>query len=167
MNILELQKEARSALPLMPSEIFELWLDERIQALGWPPYGSRWEGILHNQPLSIWKKIHWEKKEIPLSLQIFDKNSQYFIKAIQDGAVGNTNYVTQLTGNSGLRMKSIYKYINEYGTTPNSIIIIKGQQNYILADGCHRMAVLSLLQNSPEDFKKLNAVHSVWMGTLK
>lgn len=164
MNNSSPYQEARSTLKNMPPELFDVWLDERIEKLGWPPCGTRWDGLLRNRPLSYWQGLHWTKELIPLSIDIFDSESQYFISMLIDGAVDNSNYVTQLTGNSGPRIKSIYKYIEKTGTLPNSIIIVQNQTSYTLVDGCHRMAILSTLQAHPDQSPPLQASHSVWIG---
>ncbi|MGC1320917.1 MAG: hypothetical protein WA849_01920, partial [Candidatus Udaeobacter sp.] len=60
--LLEAKRAARSMFPLMPEEVFELWLDERIESNGWPPSGDRWRGALCELSTTTWSAMEWEKK---------------------------------------------------------------------------------------------------------
>jgi hypothetical protein len=60
-------QQAHAFFPKMPEQLFSLWLDERIEANGWPPTTARWQQVLCFKSLRFWQGLNWKKGELDLA----------------------------------------------------------------------------------------------------
>lgn len=163
MNKSEAHQAARAALPKVPEEVFSLWLDERIDVLGWNPLHPRWRGLLRNRPLVYWHNLNWQKLDIHLQVSQLNPECQGILSQLLAGLAGLPSIVTAITGNSHARVRNILQYMRANGTWPNSIILANEGTCYLVADGFHRLAAFSKIQ-CPGSGTFLRHYHSAWIG---
>lgn len=135
--------------------------------MGWPPHGSRWDGIFWNKPISFWQNLKWEKKELKLTFQMVGPKSQKIIYNLMRGIGGQPNALTSFIGNSGKRAISIYRYLKETGKLPNSIILFSNDSLLEVADGFHRLTVLFMLQEDIDEATTMSETQSAWLGSMQ
>jgi len=164
MNKSQAHNAARATLPNVPEEVFSLWLDERIDVLGWDPLHPRWQGLFRNRPIAYWRNLPWHKLDIPLQINQLNPECQGILSQLLAGLAGLPSQVTAVTGNSPARVGSILRYMQTHGTWPNSIILVTEGTFYLVADGFHRLAAFVRIQSAPMSGALLRPVHSAWIG---
>lgn|GEM_PF-1377939 len=138
--------QARVLFPNIPEEIFTLWLDDRIEANGWPPITSVWDAAFRYKDLRFWHRLDWSKRTIKLDLQDFTRLSQEIInKLIEANFLGRPNDLSACMGDASRRkLKSILEYMTLNQTLPGSIILFRDGHLYEIVDGSHRLAAFFL-----------------------
>jgi hypothetical protein len=173
MNALHLDKcisEARKTFTKMPEEVFQ-WLDKRIESLGWPPAGEKWNGVLRNRSIFEWRAMNWRKQSIHFDLKQFTCGTLEIIDCLLSANfLGENNQMSQMGVESRKRIDSILDYAREHGRLPPGMIFIKDGKNYEIVEGCHRLTVYAALtrhsQFIPEPVPLLNPTHECWIGYL-
>lgn len=158
---------AREALPNIPEEAFSLWLDGRIKACGWPPYGKEWQNFLCNYPLDFWQNLHWRKDAIPLTYNMLAPVSQEHVRGLIDTNInGNRNAYTEYIPDSEQRFKSIMRYVLENKALPGTLVLLAENGLYQVIEGCHRVSVLVAMQQF-EGSQPLCPPHvTAWVGYI-
>ena len=158
-------KQARTLLPCMPEEIFELWFDGRIRANGWPPFSPTWQGALRNRPISEWMKYHWKRELIKLEINRFTDMAKDIIYGLIEAKILNIpNEYSSYPKDSRERMTSIIEYIKMNRSLPKPIILLKDGPQYEIVDGSHRLAIYFALRSNEINDGFLATDQDAWVG---
>jgi hypothetical protein len=138
-------QEARKLFPNMPEEIFELWLDERIDDLGWPIEGTTWENVLRNKSLDYWQRIKWRKQRLLIEdLESFTECSKNLMAGLSRSVfLKMDNEHRRVMGDvSDEKVKKIRNHLAENSVLPGELILIIDDGKYEIVDGSHRLVTL-------------------------
>jgi hypothetical protein len=161
MNAFE---KARSLFPDMPAEIFDLWLDDRIRGLGWPPLSAAWRCVLCERSIEQWASLKWARQCVPLNRFVFASSSGRVI----DGVIAayfyqiENAYRRELGDDLFDKMTRINDYWKQHRMLPSTPILLKRDRFYDLVDGCHRISYLIYLQKSDI---ATEYTHECWIGS--
>jgi hypothetical protein len=139
---------ARSALPLFPPEVFDLWLNDRIKQNGWPPSGIEWEGFLFDEPLDFWGQLKWSKERVALNADKLSKRSRRTAELLYEASVlKQDNILSQYIPNTRERFASVMAYALQHQALPGTLVLLQRDGSYDVVEGNHRAAVLLGLQS--------------------
>ena len=157
--------EARRLLPQMPEEIFRLWLDGRIEANGWPPFGSIWENTLRNHPLPVWQCFQWKKEMLRLNLDNLSPATLEIVCGLARAYTDNIqNAYTIYVEDSHERFALIENYMRQHQQLPSTLIFLTDKSTFDVVDGCHRLAVFFSWRNNPEFRDLISGSQIAWVG---
>jgi TPR repeat protein len=160
--------EVRRLLPQMPEEIFQLWLDGRIEANGWPPFGSIWENTLRNHPLLVWQRFQWKKEMLRLNLDNLSPATLEIVCGLARAYSDNShNTYTRYVGDSHERFASIENYMRQHRQLPSTLVFLSDKSIFDVVDGCHRLAVFFSWRNNPEFRDLISDGQIAWVGYRK
>ncbi len=164
----EAQAQARRILRHMPEEVFELWFDERVSSLGWPPAGTRWDGVLREMSLSQWRQLRWTKQPVVLDQSQLHPGTIHIINGLTEAYfVGIPNaYSADMGTGSIVKLQRILQYIGEYHQLPSTLIFVKKGHLYDIVDGCHRLTAYLNLRAIPAADEQLPDAQVSWVGAI-
>lgn len=115
-------RSARRVLPLLPEEVFTLWLDAAIAEHGWPPSGEQWSRVLLRRPISFWQTIRWTKRSIDISRANLAADTRYPARALAMAAFeGRPSKYAELAAASSERLARIAKQAQTLSALPGSL----------------------------------------------
>jgi hypothetical protein len=171
MTLDEALSDARATFPTFPTEIFSLWLDDRIKKNGWPPVGLEWDGFLFGESITYWQGLRWNERCISLSPSELGPKSLQIALQIMEAAMGRKNLISMYIPNTTERFESCARYIAEQRTLPGKILLLEGPEGYDVVEGNHRVAALLALlpqlnatSSSPVSFQAFVATSGAFHG---
>lgn len=164
---------ARSLLPDMPDEVFDIYIEPLIQAHGWPftfleevptsPEASRWFQMFDRQSLKTISDLSWERHTTRFSFTAFHPRSQDVITAIIEHH-SNIRFHAAIANVADTRNKFLRArdYIARTGTMPVPVIL---QQDPLglglrILDGNHRLAAMASFPNAEA------GIVDCWIGSF-
>ena len=159
--------QARETFDNFPEEIFELWLDDRIKAKGWPPSGLEWRSFLYDKSIEYWQDVTWKKAKITFSFKDFSDISQKTITDLIDTNVyGINNKFTYYIKDSKPRFTSCFNFIQKNKKLPNTVLLLKEQNFYHIVDGNHRLSALFLFHDNDKLKSFAPDKFDAWIGEI-
>lgn len=162
--------EARHLFPNIPEEVFQLWLDGRIEANGWPPTTQVWKAALGNRSIAFWQSLTWSKKIVRLIFDHFSERSRLILQEIFEACAYNApNRVNQYMGDqSSRKYVSLLKYIVDNHqmkqNLPKPPILLLDGNFYEIADGNHRLSLFFFFRSQSSTKDILDEEQLVWIG---
>ncbi len=140
---------ARKTFPGFPSQVFELWLDDRVREKGWPPQGIEWWSFLAGESIEYWQALTWSLELVRLKAEELTEESWGAIHAMIGVSLqGKTNAVSAYLPDTKIRFESMLAYACEHGVIPCPVILLKKATGYHIVDGHHRIAVVLAMQHA-------------------
>jgi len=157
---------AHMALPKVPEEVFDLWLNQRIENNGWPPVGPTWHKVLGRMPLQDWQQLTWRKATVNLDSAPFTSNTQ----AILNGLIGanfhgELDEYTKMLAHSQRKIMNISRYMAAHRKLPSKLIFVVRQDGLELIDGFHRLATYFFRKPSAVLNPPVSSEAAAWIGT--
>jgi hypothetical protein len=136
---------------------------------GWPPPDPlgdhRWNRLFGGRPLSWWKEVTWEKRQITCDLAKFSAKARTDVNGIiSELASHKADAVTKR------RHDHAFHWTLNNSTFPKPILVMLIEDGYSILDGSHRMAAFSNLQRAPAEkfeqlkLKKASLVQEAWVA---
>lgn len=133
-------QRARLDLPNVPEEIFRIWLDQVLEARGWPPAGAEWEEILLGRPLEFWRELKWTRELLPLApSELGPRSLEAGLRVVDADLLGNGEPPSP---ESTERLDALCEFIDARGTLPAPLILVSTLDGYEVADGRRRLAAM-------------------------
>jgi hypothetical protein len=159
-------------LPGWPEDVVEQWLHYFANEpdCGWPPPeplgDHRWGRLLGGRPLSWWKSVTWDQKQLNCTLAALSAKTRGDVLDIaQEFNDGSASAITKK------RVARSWVYIKDNGVFPRCPLMFKTADGWSLVDGNHRMAAFEIVQSLPEGElekigkKKPSRDQDVWVAT--
>ena len=161
-------EQARALFPLMPEEVFRLWMDERIESNGWPPDTGTWEAALRFRSVGYWQKLHWQKKGVLLIPESLSGETRRIIRSLYQGVFsGIPTEETRYVGDSRERITGTMRYIAQHGRLPSCLIFLEEDGVYEIVDGCHRLTAFFVCHSDPEFKNRPSQTQEAWVGSVR
>lgn len=161
----EAKSQARRLLPQMPEEIFQLWLDGRIEANGWPPVGDVWDAALRHRSFQIWQRLQWRKELLHLDLIRMHPATVEIVQSLSQAYFdGMPNSYSAYLGDSRPRFTSIMNHVQRHRQLPSVLIFLADDSLYDVVDGCHRLALFFRLRRDTKFQNLLSDTQIAWIG---
>jgi hypothetical protein len=130
----------RAAAPEWPPEATDCWLFEIAKGKdkGWPP-NQNWYYVLGRRSFDQWLLVHWERRSLPLTRDIFSDMANRQISGIIGAMAGETNIYSNLY-RSKERFQAQLGYVVHNGTYPRAPILMPSGGHFDIVDGNHRLA---------------------------
>jgi hypothetical protein len=158
----KLEIRAREILWRMPQEVFDLYVLPLIGEYGWPfetessPHNENWLSVFDRYPLKIIANLIWERRDVPLILPLFHKDTKLRIQGIVAAYSQGRNFAR----NSHQRYEGLLAYIRQHGVSPKPVVILNEGTKLRALDGNHRLAAAF---TPGVNIRKIDA----WVGGLR
>ena len=171
-DMLPAQHFVRADLPNFPEEVVAHWLDEYVTTIGWPPRadyltnkGNRWNAILRYKSIECWRTLTWKKETFELPLPELSAESRENILGVGTGFVSPhpTKY-SSLIPDLRQRCADILAYMTEHRIFPVPVMLVRGQNDYDVADGNHRLAVYYIMMAGEPTRSQINHEQTFWIA---
>lgn len=159
-------QRARAMLPLMPSDVFDIWMVPFIESRGWPfisvftPASGPWAHNLCGYSLNFISKLNWKLQQLPGDLTGFRPILPKRIKALARQYTTGIRTLNVSVINGPARFRRALVYIQRHGTIPKPVIVINRRSHLDLMDGNHRLAALLTAGVIPRH------KFAAWVGSL-
>ena len=152
------RQAARRALPNVPAQIFETWLDDCIERNGWPPKGPAWEGILLKRPLSFWRNVNWRQEALSVGLAELTPDSAGLVTELLEHTRTHRppSFLSWIPGHSRATIQWHVNRLRSDGEHIAPPILLRTVNGFAIADGHHRMVASSILATACN--------HQFWIG---
>jgi len=160
--------QARRDLPHIPQEVFELWLDERIRAHGWPPLGDAWERTLAGLSVDHLRSLRWVKDYVALRpADLAPRSLEHAVRILDADIHGRQNAETAAIPDSARRFAAIWEFISSAARLPAPLVLVSTFDGYEVVEGNHRIAAMlwAAAQRGREGFFP-NPVEA-WIGAIR
>ena len=134
---------------MMPDEVVEDWLKERVESRGWPPHGPPWHALLRFYSPLQWQTFSWEKRDIDLCSVRYSEKSKDIITGLAAACFDGARNSYSNIENSRDRMERICSHLAQTGKLPGAVVLISNNE-WEIVDGCHRISCYITFRNLPE-----------------
>jgi hypothetical protein len=173
--MLSAQHSVRTDLLNFPEEVVAHWLDEYVTNLGWPPLANyltdkcnRWNALLRYKSLEWWRGVSWKKETLELPIAELNAESRENILGVGAGFVSPhpTKY-SSFIPDLKQRCANILAYMVEHRTFPVPVMLVRGETDYDVADGNHRLAVYYMMMAGEATRLTINQHQTFWIAYPK
>ncbi len=149
------ENEARKYFPLMPREVFDMWLLPDIKDHGWPFSGeqeldpnSPWAKRLRDRPPYFWRRVSWKRMTLPFGEIRLEgqavRNTQFLSNKWLHFLKTGERVHTFVKGTHE-RLAALASVVSAEKRFPAPLVCLSLNEEWLLLDGTHRVAVLLTL----------------------
>ena len=147
--------EAKQYLPLMPDELFQMWIEPEIESHGWPFHGDEitvtdpsWSKYLRDLGPQFWSQVHWKRVNAAFvegqieerAIKVASLLAEVGRRFLETGVAEQT-----LVKDSPQKVAAIAAAIEANGKLPNPLVFLERSDGWWLMDGHHRLGALFML----------------------
>lgn len=150
--------EARKCFPIMPDEVFDIWISQHIRFSGWPFTGQEtsisdptWAKYFRDRPIPFWARVNWVRISPPFNKVKIERRAIDVCKRLAE--IGK-KYITTgiaeqtLVKDTPQKVSALAAEIRRTGKFPVPIVSLAFNDELLLLDGHHRLAAMFLHDES-------------------